>query len=129
MDKIYNKTNVLFLDDERNPSDVRWVDHEIYQENNNIVWHIVRNYDDFIGFLKDNQMPEHVSFDHDLGLEKSGMDCAHFLVEFCMDHHLDLPSYTVHSLNSVGKENIEGLLVSFKTHQHQERQKHQSKPK
>ena len=59
-----------------------------------------------------------ISFDHDLAdehylkqnsqefVEKIGYDCAKWLVEYCMDHYLDLPKFYCHSMNPVGKENI-----------------------
>ncbi|MGX9985807.1 cyclic-phosphate processing receiver domain-containing protein [Soonwooa purpurea] len=54
-----------------------------------------------------NKLPNFISFDHDLGEEKTGFDCGKFLVGFCFDYQLKLLDYTVHSQNPVGKENIE----------------------
>jgi hypothetical protein len=70
--------------------------------------------------------PEIISFDHDLSdrhyidpyfqeyVEKTGYDCAKWLVEHCMDNNLDLPKFYCHSMNPVGKNNIESLLNNFK---------------
>ena len=63
----------LFLDDIRTPYDVfiNTID-PIYMEDSN--WHIVQDYDQFLNFIKHNQLPELISFDHDL-------DQAHYLPE------------------------------------------------
>ncbi len=82
-------------------------------------WHIVRNYDEFVHAIKTYGIPKYISFDHDLAFEhyadmqsqeKTGYDCAKFLVDFCMDRKLQLPDYGVHSMNPVGKANILHLL-------------------
>lgn len=46
-------------------------------------------------------------------LEKSGMDCAKFVVEYCLDYNLPLPKYNIQSGNTRGKANIDGLFKSF----------------
>jgi hypothetical protein len=38
--------------------------------------------------------------------EKTGYDCACFVVDYCLNNRLDLPEYYVHSMNPVGKSNI-----------------------
>lgn len=112
------KIKLLFLDDIRNP-------HLQYQYNrgmdpSEITW--VKSYDEFCDWIEENGLPEEVSFDHDLGdfrmvdgvrVEKTGMDCAKFLVEYCMDENQKLPSYSVHSANVVGAENINNFLQNF----------------
>lgn len=67
-----------------------------------------------------------ISFDHDLAdehywkqntgefVEKTGYDCVKWLIEYCMDNDVDLPKFYCHSMNPVGKENIERLLKNFK---------------
>ena len=64
-----------------------------------------------------------ISFDHDLAdlqqysqesVEKTGYDCAKWLIEYCLDHSLNIPKFYCHSMNPVGKENIESLLKNFK---------------
>lgn len=77
----------------------------------------VYDYEEFIAFISKNGMPEFISFDHDLGLGKTGLDCAKWLVEFCLDNQVPLPEFTVHSQNPVGKENIEMLLNNLKKFQ------------
>ncbi|WP_228409728.1 cyclic-phosphate processing receiver domain-containing protein [Chryseobacterium sp. T16E-39] len=89
-------------------------------------WYIVRNYRQFVNQIIQNGLPEMISFDHDLAdmnssdsdnlkfTEKTGYDCAKWLVEYCMDNHLNLPKFYSHSMNPVGKENILSLLENFK---------------
>lgn len=122
---------LLFLDDLRNPNTGNFIP-EGYSFTN-IVW--VRNYDRFCKWITDNGIPEAVSFDHDLGTDvqlermatgisktqakklkrgtKNGMDCAKFLVNYCMGKDAGLPLYFSHSQNSWGKANILGLLDSY----------------
>ena len=59
--------------------------------------------------------PDTVSFDHDLGTEDTGFDFAHFLVDLDLDNGTmpDTFTYTVHSANPVGVENITGLLDGY----------------
>lgn len=76
----------------------------------------VYNFEEFTKFIFQNGMPDFISFDHDLGLGKTGFDCAKWLVEYCLDNQVSLPQFTVHSQNPVGKENIEKLLENFKNY-------------
>lgn len=110
----------LFLDDIRQPDDVKWTSIPAGP------WTVVRNYDDFVRVIQNRGMPEHISFDHDLahehyqnqsGLnfsEKTGFDCAKWLVEHCTIFGHNLPHYTIHSMNPVGAQRIRLLLESFK---------------
>ena len=54
--------------------------------------------------------------DYDNIKEKTGLDCAKFLVEYCADENQPLPEYLVHSANPVGKKNIESFLENAKKH-------------
>jgi hypothetical protein len=74
----------------------------------------VYNYEEFVDYLERKGLPDFISFDHDLGEDLSGYDCAKYLVEYCLTHQLPLPNYKVHSQNPVGKENIERLLENFR---------------
>lgn len=105
---------ILYLDDMRTPL-ARGID-------------VVRNYDEFVRYLEENGIPELVSFDHDLSdehympesewgkpldyssyKEKTGLDCARYLIE----NNLPIKRWGVHSMNAVGKRNIENLLRSY----------------
>lgn len=110
----------LFLDDIRNPNEaatyaeVRGVNPVIYKEE----WVIVRDYLEFVDWIKKNGLPELISFDHDLGEadEHTGMDCAWWLVNYCLDNNCALPKWAVHSANPAGYDNIKGLLINFEKH-------------
>ena len=119
----------LFLDDERMPWDVTWCD--IPRDK---AYTIVENYDKFVGMVQAFGVPEFVSFDHDLaqqhyghGLnndeipyarytEKTGYDCAKWLVDFCSERGVKFPAYKVHSMNPVGTTNITTYIENAKKH-------------
>jgi hypothetical protein len=116
----------LFLDDVRDAnkflSDLR-------------AWETVRNYNEFVRIIQQRGLPQFISFDHDLDWEhypmnnaksgsvvldydsykeKTGMDCAKWLIEYCMRTKQLLPEFQVHSMNPIGKLNILSLLNSYK---------------
>lgn len=117
----------LFLDDERKPMDVTWVELPLCH------WTIVRSYYEFTSMITKNGLPEHISFDHDLGeeayrhafsnnlksfnythvTEKTGYDCALWLVQYCLSARILLPKYYVHTMNPIGRENILKLFESY----------------
>lgn len=123
----------LFLDDIRDPYKVTYMLMPLGP------WKVVRNYDGFCNAINHHYqetrgLPDFISFDHDLSLEhysenmmnpaaynnmyntfkeKTGLDCAKWLVEFCLDKKLQMCQFQVHSMNPVGKSNIESYLNSF----------------
>lgn len=117
----------LFLDDVRIPLDVySYTNDKIYLDN----WDIVRNYDSFLFNIKNNGMPDIISFDHDLGyvhyqhqnmktpyneyVEKTGYHCAKWLIEYSIDNNIEIPSkILIHSMNIVGSKNIESLFTTY----------------
>lgn len=107
---------VIWLDDERDPKDPKY---KIFLEENlhikglsQIYW--VRNYEEFVKCLDLLWgVVDMISFDHDLGEEESGLDCAKYLVHKCLDLNQNLPSYQSHSMNPVGKKNILSLLDNY----------------
>lgn len=124
----------LFLDDERMPKDVKWVELPL------VAWVIVRNYKDFVRTIEQNGVPALVTFDHDLAeehykehhvahdekmlsqgtirydrfKEKTGFDCAKWLANYCLDNCIDIPPYYTHTMNGIGAENIKSVLESAK---------------
>ena len=62
-------TTLLFLDDYRMPIDCanymyrKNVDCRIYHKE----WNIVRSYWQFVKWIEENELPDFISFDHDLG--------------------------------------------------------------
>lgn len=127
----------LFLDDTRIPCHCVTYMHVRIGPQNPIYlekdWVICRNIGCFIATIKDMGMPDLISFDHDLSeahygipfedwrssdvgemYDDTGYDCAVWLTEYCLDNHLQLPEFIVHSMNPVGVEKILALLNSFK---------------
>jgi len=113
----------LYLDDVRIPTEGDW--------------EVVRSYDEFVSHIKKNGLDayEVISLDHDLGEgalveyytntkphyeldysripEKTGMDCARFLVSESMNAKTSLPTIYVHSSNPIGSANIIGFINNF----------------
>lgn len=122
----------LFLDDNRVPSDVKWIELPM------VHWVIVRNYQQFVETIQRDGVPQSIAFDHDLAdehyqeynyahdkkmlsygkirydrfSEKTGYDCAKWLAQFCVDNNTPIPLYYLHTLNGVGRENIFSILES-----------------
>lgn len=121
----------LFLDDMRKRSDVTWV--ELPAGN----WRDVKNYNEFVDTITECGLPLFISFDHDLAdhhyaigqesgfsefdyskiKEKTGLCCAKWLIDYCIENKLNLPAWETHSMNPCGKENIDGLLKGFRKFQ------------
>ena len=121
----------LYLDDVRTPTETIPGYHP---------WNVVRNYDEFEKWIIENGVPDLVSFDHDLAdehsndyynqvatqgyqhpdyasyKEKTGVDCANFLVQYCQKMNVPLKQCCVHSHNPVGAKNIQDFLNGFKNH-------------
>jgi len=125
MDKNYN----LFLDDNRKPSDVTWVELPL------VPWVVVRGCDTFISTISRYGLPRIVSFDHDLCDEhyeryfkakktgafdynnltvRTGLDAAKWLVKYCEMFHKLLPECHIHTRNHFGEANIREVLKAFK---------------
>ena len=128
----------LFLDDIRNPQDCRYANNVIYFDR---PWVVVRSFNEFADYIMAFGMPDRISFDHDLAdthytpehlwddyeaskawqeaqthTEKTGYDCAKWLVDYCIDNNCKLPTWHVHSMNPVGADNINALLNNFLKH-------------
>lgn len=121
----------LFLDDVREPDDVfGYTGNQLYL----IGWKIVRNYDQFVRCIEKNGIPKAISFDHDLGSEsykyvnhkniaydkihkygeKTGFDCAKWLIDYCINNKLELPeTILIHSMNVTGAANIKSLFDTY----------------
>ena len=116
----------IFLDDVRVPTDVTWADVPIDQH-----YSVVRSYKEFVDLITLRGLPKIVCYDHDLadshyghGLnndkipydsykEKTGYDCAKWLVGYCFAKKIKHPPYVVHSMNPIGKQNIESYINSY----------------
>ena len=123
---------LLWLDDIRDPLEDNWLVFSPITPTE-VVW--VKSYQAFVDWIIENGLPEAICFDHDLGMEvalaarakgvskrksrllkqeeKTGYDCAKWLVEYCMKKGVKHPPYMVHSMNPVGKLNIESYIESY----------------
>lgn len=132
----FNRGFHLFLDDEREPRQVTWVEMPP-----NVAWIIVRNYEEFTRTInheaRKGVLPGFIAFDHDLAdehysgymlvrsgipyeeafrnvTEKTGLDCAKWLVEtHLLPNGLPPPEFVVHSMNPEGAANIRSYLESY----------------
>jgi hypothetical protein len=119
----------IYLDDVRTPTQGVGEDNQ--------PWVVVRSYDEFVEKVNEIGLDniQAISLDHDLGdsamkewhnnvyhnykldydniTEKTGYDCAKWLVEQWMD---DKPVVTVmtHSANAIGSANIMGYINNYK---------------
>lgn len=120
----------LFLDDERHPKQVTWIKlpYANYQ--------IVRSYNQSVDYVESFGVPEFVTFDHDLadqhyaamldevngkhnvdyGPEKTGYECAKWLVDYCERKGCRFPDYMVHSMNPIGSKRIRDYVENAKKH-------------
>ena len=91
----------LFLDDLRDPPDDTWT--------------IARSFSEAVALIEEHGIPGTISFDHDLGDDKTGLDFAHYLIDLDLEKHLLLDNFTyqVHSANPVGRDNIVGLMERY----------------
>jgi hypothetical protein len=113
----------LYLDDIRTP--------------NNDDWSVVRSYDELVSHIRLNGLDKYevISLDHDLGdtaqqeyynnvspnyqldynniLEKTGLDCAKWLVAESMNSKIPLPQIYTHSANPIGSANIMGYVNNY----------------
>jgi len=126
-------TYKLYLDDHRIPEQsYDRTKRKVYLED----WVVVRNYKEFVDVVSAAGLPSVVSFDHDLHeehmlyffengghknppnplnanfKEKTGYDCALWLIEYCEKHNLKLPECMVHSVNPIGSNNIANLILT-----------------
>ena len=134
---IDKMTTLLWLDDLRDPlRDTHWVEDFSPITPDAVIW--VKTVERFASYINTYGLPDAICFDHDLGedeakenvtngmnkkaarakkkLAKSGMDAAKWLIDFCIDNDKDLPLWNIQSANPVGKENINGILTSYKKH-------------
>ena len=123
------KKTLLWLDDRRDPfRHENWLEFSPIEKPFEVVW--LKTYKRFIKWIKKNGLPDAICFDHDLSdfeidlwgyfkshsslyKEKTGYDCAEWLVNYCIDNNLSLPKWNVQSSNIPGKENINGILLSY----------------
>lgn len=110
----------LFIDDERELTDVTWAPSHVREKYRNEEWVIARNGQEAIDAFLEKGMPSFISFDHDLG---EGTGSGHDIVKALVHIDSETPvamyrfpkdfDFYVHSQNPIGKANIEGLLNGY----------------
>jgi len=129
----------LFIDDIRIPKECYlWMNDLMFLEKD---WTVVRSYNEFVAHIESNGLPKFISFDHDLAdthytpeylwndyeaskawqdsqvhTEKTGFDCALWLVNYCQDKNCQIPDFYCHSMNPVGRDKIISILSSYQKH-------------
>lgn len=108
----------LLLDDERNPGDVTWIKYP-----DNVEWVVVRNsakfIDEFWNLVKSGK--EYiVSFDHDIqefdtdsNEEITGYTVLQTMIDAIQYYGLSVPMCYFHSMNPVGRDNMEVYYKNF----------------
>jgi len=130
----------LFLDDLRMPQEA-----ESYMRPRigdaaavygTLEWHVVRDFRQFVDWIELYGMPDLISFDHDLAdehyevvcacgssddfpehfNEKTGLDCAKWLIGYHIKRGGKFPTVLVHSMNPYGTEKIHQYLEQYVKH-------------
>lgn len=110
----------LFLDDIRIPkmshNETRGLG---MQYSNTKDWVIIRDYFDFIDFVKNNfDKIDLISFDHDLACYKdeqefTGKNAVDYLINFCLDNDKKFPDWYAHTDNTTGRKNIISTILNY----------------
>lgn len=110
---------LLWLDDVRNPTGYHsdgntWASwFSPIRDPYEIIW--VKNYNEFTDWITTNGLPNGICFDNSLGEDKTGYDCAKWLVDYCMDNDLTLlPLWNCQSNEPHSCNNIDTYLNNFK---------------
>lgn len=93
----------------------------VYDKSMEYEFDIVRIYNEFVEYIKENELPTYISFDNDLNLGEDGqvspdgLAAAEWLV---YESGLDICNleFKVHSANPVAAEQIKGLLNNYINH-------------
>lgn len=119
---------ILWLDDERDPNAIHpsiiqddsiqnkptWVEYIVGRNNPGnweVVW--VKDYKQFTNYLELAGLPDVVCFDHDLGQQMTGKDCANYMVDILVERNLFGPVIRSQSSNPSGVQNILGLFDNW----------------
>ena len=137
---MVDQKTLLFLDDIRNPflNNYEPILRNLGVLDYKVVW--VLNYDELVQWICEKGLPDFITFDHDLAdehytppkywndykasmvyqdkkspdyKEKTGLDCAQFVIDYCIEYKKKLPQYYSHSANPVGRDNIMKLMANY----------------
>ena len=133
---------ILWLDDKRDPFEREWNDYikGIVPSNGlnyNIAW--VKDRNEFFKYLRENGLPDFISWDSDLAEEhytpeeywddydrsKAYQESQNYIhpigvvvalefIQYCRYYMRQIPDYHIHSENPVGADNIRTILETGK---------------
>ena len=112
--KLNKPKKLLWLDDIRDPNDIRldWLAYSPIGKDVDVTW--VKNMGEFKNWIQSNGLPDAICFDDDLGNnEPNGYDCAKWLTGYCLDNEVLLPLWGFQTANPVEKVKINRLLKGF----------------
>lgn len=75
---------------------------------------LISSYNEFVYFINVFGLPDFISFQFDLDGNKTGFDCAIFLIKYCILQQVNLPKYAVHN---DGPEDLESIKMFLKINQ------------
>lgn len=130
------KNTLLWLSNENNSltSGKEAIFHPLSFKNNNVI--IIHTFIEFKNWIKDNGLPNGISFDYDLGdtkyvsrafMEKStlktipekifyaetGITCVAWLIGYCSIKKIKLPHCTTHSINASANALMRNALSGY----------------
>lgn len=101
-----------------------------------VEWLLAKSYEEFCFLIDNLGIPDMVSLDHDLDetamvecmaaiaegrefnykavKEKTGLDCARYLIKKCGESGVKIPKYLVHTANPNGAANMIAELEAYK---------------
>ena len=115
---------LILIDDERNFEDIKWIHYNNVSE---VV--VLRTFKQFKEYIDKLETIENLffTFDHDLQdfynkpysnstYEYTGLDCVKYLIDCIIDSkfHIKDFKYVAHTMNPIGKQNIESYIESYK---------------
>lgn len=112
----------LILDDERTIRQVFVQAKSYHADLIGLVdwWDVTHDIYEFQHYIQNNDLPDFITFDHDLGANnlsyddrtENGLACVKWLVDYLEVTKQRMPLWFVHSANVVGKKNIECFIDS-----------------
>lgn len=117
---LKSQPTILWVDDERDPyatifrCDYTWVEHvvgKINPGNWNVIW--LKNYKQFTNWIELEGLPDVICFDHDLGEQLTGKDCANYLMDILVEKDMLGPVVRCQSSNPGGKQDILNLINNW----------------
>lgn len=101
---------LLWVDNIKNPYNNDYINDNFIKQDWKVIW--TKSYKETIDFLENN-WPNGIFIDYDLGEEKTGYDIAKYIVDKCISNNYKLPHYASQSNNPVGRKNIIDLFRNF----------------